>query len=168
MSDCPSQAVRMEARSNVSVRTKQHFAPTAIQGLEVLSLPVARLDAYVRDLVERNPLLDFDYDHGSLSFEELPDEEDGDAAADAETAAEGFDARPPSAIAWDARGFDLARLRDECSQTETLHSHVRMQLTGVRVGEEDRALLDALSRTSTTTGTSPAACMRSAPKRGAR
>lgn len=97
MSDCPSQAVRMEARSNVSVRTKQHFAPTAIQGLEVLSLPVARLDAYVRDLVERNPLLDFDYDHGSLSFEELPDEEDGDAAADAETAAEGFDARPPSA-----------------------------------------------------------------------
>ena len=70
----------MEARSNVSVRTKQHFAPTAIQGLEVLSLPVARLDAYVRDLVERNPLLDFDYDHGSLSFEELPDEEDGDAA----------------------------------------------------------------------------------------
>ena len=144
MSDYPSQAVRMEARSNVSVRTKQHFAPTAIQGLEVLSLPVARLDAYVRDLVERNPLLDFDYDHGSLSFEELPDEEDGDAAADAETAAEGFDARPPSAIAWDARGFDLARLRDECSQTETLHSHVRMQLTGVRVGEEDRALLDAL------------------------
>ena len=94
MSDCPSQAVRMEARSNVSVRTKQHFAPTAIQGLEVLSLPVARLDAYVRDLVERNPLLDFDYDHGSLSFEELPDEEDGDAAADAETAAQGVDARP--------------------------------------------------------------------------
>ena len=79
----------MEARSNVSVRTKQHFAPTAIQGLEVLSLPVARLDAYVRDLVERNPLLDFDYDHGSLSFEELPDEEDGDAAADAETAPRG-------------------------------------------------------------------------------
>lgn len=143
MSDYPSQAVRMEARSNVSVRTKQHFAPTAIQGLEVLSLPVARLDAYVRDLVERNPLLDFDYDHGSLSFEELPDE-DGDASADAETAAEGFDTRPPSAIAWDARGFDLARLRDECSQTETLHSHVRMQLTGARVGEEDRALLDAL------------------------
>ena len=71
MSDYPSQAVRMEARSNVSVRTKQHFAPTAIQGLEVLSLPVACLDAYVRDLVERNPLLDFDYDHGSLSFEEL-------------------------------------------------------------------------------------------------
>ena len=101
MSDYPSQAVRMEARSNVSVRTKQHFAPTAIQGLEVLSLPVARLDAYVRDLVERNPLLDFDYDHGSLSFEELPDE-DGDASADAETAAEGFDTRPPSAIAWDA------------------------------------------------------------------
>jgi len=56
----------------------------------------------------------------------------------------GLDAPPPSAIAWDARGFDLARLRDECSQTETLHSHVRMQLTGVRVGEEDRALLDAL------------------------
>ena len=98
MSEYPSQAVRMEARSNVSVRTKQHFAPTAIQGLEVLSLPVACLDAYVRDLVERNPLLDFDYDHGSLSFEELPDE-DGDASADVETAAEGFDTRPPSAIA---------------------------------------------------------------------
>mgnify|MGYP003273884769 CR=1 FL=1 len=47
----------MEARSNVSVRTKQHFAPTAIQGLEVLSLPVARLDAYVRDLVERLSLI---------------------------------------------------------------------------------------------------------------
>lgn len=143
MSDYPSQAVRMEARSNVSVRAKQHLAPTAIQGLEVLSLPVTRLDAYVRDLVERNPLLDFDYEHASLSFEEIPDEDDDGASADAGEDGEGFYVRPRS-IAWDAQGFDLARLRDECSETETLHSHLRMQLTGACVGERDRAVLDAL------------------------
>lgn len=144
MSEYPSQAVRMEARANASVRTKQHLAPTAIQGLEVLTLPVARLDAYVRDLVERNPLLDFDYDHGSLSFEELPEEEDADTSDVAEPPADSFDARSPAAVAWDAHGFDLARLRDECSQTETLHSHLRMQLASMRVGDEDRRLLEAL------------------------
>lgn len=87
MSECPSQAVRMEARSSVSLRTRQRLAPVAIQGLEVLSLPVARLDAYVRDLVERNPLLELDYDQGALSFEEFPEEDsdvfdDSDAPSD--------------------------------------------------------------------------------------
>lgn len=73
-----SQTVRMEPRAGVAPRTKQRFAPTAIQGLEVLALPVARLDAYVSALVEQNPLLDFDYDRSSLVFEELPEETDED------------------------------------------------------------------------------------------
>lgn len=143
MPEYPSQAVRMEARSEVSLRTKQRLAPAAIQGLEVLSLPVTRLDAYVRDLVERNPLLDFDYDHASLSFEEIPEEDDDRASGGADEDAESACARPAS-IAWDAHGFDLARLRDECSETETLQSHLRMQLTGACASERDRLVLDAL------------------------
>lgn len=143
MPEYPSQAVRMEARSEVSLRTKQRLAPAAIQGLEVLSLPVTRLDAYVRDLVERNPLLDYDYDHASLSFEEIPEEDDDRASGDADDDAESAYARPAS-IAWDAHGFDLARLRDECSETETLQSHLRMQLTGAYASERDRLVLDAL------------------------
>lgn len=144
-----SQTVRVEARPHAALRAKQHFAPTAIQGLEVLSLPVARLDAYVCDLVERNPLLDFDYDHASLLFEELPEEDDDaetpDAAdgGSASSSAEDRFARS-AATNWDERGFDLARLRDECSETETLHSHLRMQLGGAGLSGEDRALLDAL------------------------
>ena len=143
MPEYPSQAVRMEARSEVSLRTKQRLAPAAIQGLEVLSLPITRLDAYVRDLVERNPLLDFDYDHASLSFEEIPEEDDDRASGSADEDAESAYARPAS-IAWDAHGFDLARLRDECSETETLQSHLRMQLTGACASERDRLVLDAL------------------------
>lgn len=143
MSECPSQAVRMEARSSVSLRTRQRLAPVAIQGLEVLSLPVARLDAYVRDLVERNPLLELDYDQGALSFEEFP-EEDSDVFDDSDAPSdEPWACRPPS-VAGDAQGFDLARLRDECSQTETLHSHLRLQLAGMHIDEGDRPLLDAL------------------------
>lgn len=142
MPEHPSQAVRVEARSDVSLRTKQRLAPTAIQGLEVLALPVTRLDAYVRDLAERNPLLDFDYDHASLSFEEIPDEDERASDNDGDDVESAY-ARP-SSIAWDARGFDLARLRDECSETETLQSHLRMQLTGACIGERDRLVLDIL------------------------
>lgn len=148
-----SQTVRMEARPQVGVRTKQHFAPTAIQGLEVLSLPVARLDVYVRDLVERNPLLDYDYDHASLQFEELPNEDD-EAEADVSAVSGGDDsalfdagerfARRTASCAQGERGFDLARLRDDCSETETLHSHLRMQLGDAGLDANDRALLDAL------------------------
>ena len=136
--------MRVEARSTVALRTKQRLAPAAIQGLEVLSLPVARLDAYVRDLVERNPLLDFDYDHSSLSFEEFPEEEEDDPRSDTDTQAGHCVARASAAVAWDERGFELARLRDECSETETLHSHLRMQLAGTYVSEWDRELLDTL------------------------
>ena len=143
MPESSSQTVRMEARSTVSVRTKQRLAPAAIQGLEVLSLPVARLDAYVCEVVERNPLLEFDYERASLSFEELPEEED-DGAEGPAADPDGYVPRTSAAVAWDDRGFDLARLRDECSETETLHSHLRMQLTGTNASDEDRALLDVL------------------------
>ncbi|OUO89767.1 RNA polymerase sigma-54 factor [Gordonibacter sp. An230] len=143
MSERPSQTVGVKARSSVSLRARQHLAPTAIQGLEVLALPVARLDAYVRDLVERNPLLELDYARGDLSFEQFP-EECPEVSDDLDTPTDDFGACAPSAVAWGAQGFDLARLRDECSQTETLHSHLRMQLASARIDEDDRELMDAL------------------------
>lgn len=144
MPESSSQVVRMEARTNAALRTKQRFAPAAIQGLEVLSLPVARLDAYVCDLVERNPLLDFDYDQASLSFEELPEEDDDSAHGETDSGDDGYLPRSSTAVAWGERGFDLARLRDECSETETLHSHLRMQLAGMSIAAKDHALLSAL------------------------
>lgn len=140
-----SQTVRMEPRAGVAPRTKQRFAPTAIQGLEVLALPVARLDAYVSALVEQNPLLDFDYDRSSLVFEELPEETDEDErGSDDRTSGEQPFLPPRSASFGSKEGFDLARLRDEYSETETLHSHVRMQISEADLNEADRRLLDAI------------------------
>lgn len=144
MTNGSAQTVRLEARPNVAPRVRQRFAPTAIQGLEVLALPSARLDAYVASIVEQNPLLEYDYSQAALRFEELPDEnEAGDEG--------GFDAgdtreagwRPPVSLG-EHRAFDLERLRDERSETESLHAHLRLQVPASEFCGRRGRLLDGI------------------------
>lgn len=135
----------MDSRQDVSVRTRQRFAPSAIQGLEVLSLPIASLETYVNAMVEQNPLLDFDYDESYLIFEELPEEDPSrpdDEGGDDELAAEFLRARMTTS--GDRSGFDMNRLRDDRLETETIQSHLRLQLSQLSPDGRRSAFLSAL------------------------
>jgi len=135
-------SLRVESRSRAAVTQHAHLAPAAIQGLEVLSLPVTELAAYVRDLVERNPLLDFDSDGFTVAVEDLL-QEDSDTERD-EWADSDAAFRPPARTRQQEDGFDVGRLRDECSETETLACHLRTQLDGAVGHEVPLALVNAI------------------------
>lgn len=192
MHGAASSGVRLQSASRTAVATKNHLAPSAIHGLEVLSLPVTALDAYISKAVEQNPLLELDYGSSDLSFGELnlrdddqpesdlsydsanwysghgdpernrrsarceansypddlpagnmPSEESEHQKRSALEASSGlgdnredaFEASSINAPRHDraqARGFgmdlDACRLRDDCCQTETLSSFLRMQV----------------------------------------
>lgn len=192
MRGAASSGVRLQSAPRTGVAAKTHLAPSAIHGLEVLSLPVTALDAYVSRAVEQNPLLELDYATSDLSFGELSlhddDQPDSDLNYDSanwysghrdvecnrpavrsegnvfpddvsvenlpsgaseyqrdsvtgvssgsgENRGDPFDAASINAPAHDraqARGFgmdlDESRLRDDCCQTETLASFLRMQV----------------------------------------
>lgn len=149
MYEVMGQTVRAESRAKASAQAKQRISPSAIQGLKVLSLPIAQLDAYVADLVEQNPLLDFDYGNSSLQFKELSI--DSDPAADDEAAREADSVAAAGGFLpirrfdrTTSEGFDLARLSDSCQQTETLQSHLRLQLAQQCLCTRDRDLADAV------------------------
>lgn len=140
-----SQSVTLDSRQDVSVRTRQRFAPSAIQGLEVLSLPIASLEAYVNAMVEQNPLLDFDYSESYLTFEEIPEEDlshPEDTVPDDGLAAETPRARMTSSE--NRSAFDMDRLRDERVETETLQSHLRLQLSQLSCDGQRGPFLSAL------------------------
>lgn len=140
-----SQSITLDSRQDVSVRTRQRFAPSAIQGLEVLSLPIASLETYVNAMVEQNPLLDFDYSESYLTFEELP-EEDGSRLED-NAGGEGLPAEFSHArvlSSGDRPAFDMDRLRDERVETETLQSHLRLQLSRLSSERKGASFLSAL------------------------
>lgn len=144
MANGSAQTVRIEARPNVAPRVRQRFAPAAIQGLEVLALPSARLDTYVASLVEQNPLLEYDYSQAALRFEEFPDEnetsdEDGSDASEVQVAGQ----RLPASLG-EHRAFDLERLRDERSETESLHAHLRLQVPAAEFCGSRGKLLDSI------------------------
>lgn len=137
-----SASARVEVQPRAGVRTRPHLAPGAIQGLEVLALPITELNAYVQQLVERNPLLDVEGDEFSVALDELLVE---DAPADEgrewwEGASDGRVRR----IGVETAPIDVGRLRDDCSVTEGLHSHLRMQLEGVGRTQVPQPLLEAL------------------------
>ena len=135
-------SLRVESRSRAAVTQRAHLAPAAIQGLEVLSLPVTELAAYVRDLVERNPLLDFDSDGFTVAVEDLL-QEDSDTERD-EWADSDAAFRPPARTRQQEDGFDVGRLRDEFSETETLACHLRTQLDGAVGHEVPLVLVNAI------------------------
>lgn len=143
MEEAPRSSLRVESRSRVAATQRAHMSPAAIQGLEVLSLPVTALAAYVQDLVERNPLLDFDSDGFTVGFEDLL-QEGHSRERDEWTDASAGDFRSSARMCRQEGGFDWGRLRDECSQTETLAVYLRTQLDGIAATGIDAALVDAV------------------------
>ena len=153
MSDCPEpKPYAWRARSNVSVRTKQHFAPHGHPGPRG-AVAAGRAPGRVRATWwSLNPLLDFDYDHGSLV--RAARQEDGDLRPMPETAAEGSMRAP-------AVGDRLG-----CPRGSTCSPSARRVLSngkrctamcaysdGVRSAKRTALCSAPLSRTSTTTGT---------------
>ena len=82
MQGAASSGVRLQPAPRTGVAAKTHLAPSAIHGLEVLSLPVTALDAYVSRAVEQNPLLELDYATSDLSFGELSLHDDDQSESD--------------------------------------------------------------------------------------
>ncbi len=119
------QTMRFEPKSDVSTSLKQHLAPSSIQSLEVLELPVDSLDEYLNAMVEQNPFLALDYcdksfEEAAASCEQLSDEvEDGYFG---ET--QRLETRTPKSR---DSGFDFARAVDERVEYETLSMHLRLQ-----------------------------------------
>lgn len=139
-------SVKIDHRQSVGTQVRQHISPSAIHGLEVLSLPVARLGAYLSEAVECNPLLDYDYDRAALTFEELPQEQDTAETEDMEEAAGFISAAggflpPRSAATSTSEGFDWSRFKASGSDVDTLQSSIRMQLGTVPLSDDDKALL---------------------------
>ena len=133
------QSVRIESKARTAARPHLGISPQALQGLKILSLPVARLDTYVAGLVEQNPLLDFDYDRSFLQFEPFPDPGKTDSSS-------GFDAVP----SWRRSSMgkkgevDFSRIADACQETETLQSFVRTQVSLPRLSSKEAILLDSI------------------------
>lgn len=92
----------------------------------MLSMPIASLETYVHSMIDINPLLEADYTESYLEFEELP-EDDADKSPQPEEASERTYERYD--MSFDGRkAFDFDRLNNDCSETETLQSHLRVQL----------------------------------------
>lgn len=132
-----SQTISLGSRPNVGVGARQRFAPSAIQGLEVLSLPIVALAEYANNMVEENPLLEFDYNESFLQFEELPQEASENSSEKEADNAESFNQPDTydfvmSSMRTERTSFDLNRLQDDCLETETLKSHLRLQLSSFK------------------------------------
>lgn len=138
-----SATARVDVQPRAGVRARPHLAPGAIQGLEVLALPVTELSTYLQQLVERNPLLDVEEDERSVALDELLDDEAAEAEGPEwwETPEEAWIRRRTTI---EASPFDMGRLRDDCSVTEGLHSHLRTQLEGVGRTQVPRPLVEAI------------------------
>lgn len=140
-----AQSIRLDTRTNLGVHTKHHFAPTAIQGLEVLALPIASLTEYLSGMLEENPLLDYDFSKDLIQFDELP-LEDAPHLSDNE---DFVSLRDEGSFALVSRGdergtFDLQRLQDDCLETETLRFHLRIQMTRSNFSPAQRAFIDEI------------------------
>lgn len=151
-------SLRIESRSRTATTQRAHLAPAAIQGLEVLALPITELSAYVQALVERNPLLDFDSDGFTVALDDVLQD---DSERDEWVSSDG-DFRPRLRMRQQEGGFDMGRVRDECSQTETLACHLRTQLDGAAASDVPRplihAIIDCLNDDGYFDGSLPALC----------
>lgn len=137
--------------SSVAAKTKTHLAPKALQGLEVLALPVASLPEYIEQAAESNPLIEIDFSDGLFSYSELPESDECDVAP-ASGDCSSFDRFPESTppLSRCERSltpsfeWDFSRIQDECRQTETLQEYLHVQTVGMRLPDGERRLMDAL------------------------
>lgn len=140
-----AQTISLDPKQSAGLRARQRFAPSAIQGLEVLSLPIAALAEYATTMVEQNPLLDLDYDESFLTFEELPLEYESplQEKEEDEERSEPFDFVLPSCSS-ERNAFDMNRLHDDCVETETLKSYLRLQIADDLYDEKQKSIVQEI------------------------
>lgn len=103
-----SLGLDIDVAARGALKTKMHLAPTLLQSLEVLTLPVSDLVDYANKAAEANPLLEINYDSELFTFQPLPSEEAYQGALDAalDEHADGSDAVPDRSGAAGARQGD--------------------------------------------------------------
>ena len=154
-------ATAARSSSSVATKTRACLTPTALQGLEVLALPVASLPEYIEQAAESNPLIEIDFSDGLFSYGELP-ENDGCGLARSSQDASAFgnaaEITPPPLSRHCERGsassveWDFSRIQDECAETETLQEYLHVQTAGMRLSEDERRLMDVLIENVTEDG----------------
>lgn len=135
------QSFATAQRMGVSAKTKQHLAPTAIRGLEVLSLPVVSLNEYIQKAVERNPLLDLDYDESAVAFDDIPDWEEPESPLVEDDSFALAAERRRIDYSTGHEPFDFDRVRDDLSETDSLQSYLRTQLPLLCLESDDQVHL---------------------------
>ncbi len=140
-----AQTVRLDPQIGVSARAKSNLAPTAIQSLEVLSLPVTSLTTYINSMVEQNPLLELDFEKEMLEFEQLPTastEEDGVGQND-EFNEECHDRFALQSLG-ETRPFDLDCLQEGRVDVDTLQSYLHIQAAQFTYSKAQESVLDSI------------------------
>lgn len=116
--------VRVDMRTSTQTRTQ--ISPVAMQGLEVLSLPVTSLQDYLSKAAEANPLLELEYVQEGVSFDELAVWKPQTPQKATEEGQGRTFGRPAMLAGY--KEVDFSRLTDACSETESLQMHLLLQL----------------------------------------
>ncbi len=141
--------MQQSSRTATKTKTKVTLAPMALQGLEILSLPVSALPDYISKAAESNPLLEVNYDDDLLAFSEMPNE---NAYEDMLASAEQNDDQPEPLIR--PRGdaplpglagdWDFSRIQDDCMETETLREYLQFQASCLDLSAAMLKLVDTV------------------------
>lgn len=142
--------VQSASRTSTKVKTKASLAPMALQGLEILSLPVGSLSDYIAKAAESNPLLEINYENDLLAFAEMPNEDTyEDAAVDAGRLfdcekSQAFFNRMGTRLPGLAGDWDFSRFQDECLETETLQEWLHFQASCLSLSPKQVALVESV------------------------
>ena len=147
--------MRSESRAATATKAKTRLAPVAMQGLEVLALPVTMLPDRIIAMAESNPLLEINYDDPLFRYDELPSEQAYESALAAydERRAAPLPRRIAGPVSTaSAHEWDFSRIQDDCLETETLQAYLHFQATDAHLGPTDAAAMDALIENVTDDG----------------
>ncbi|MFD0702139.1 RNA polymerase sigma-54 factor [Slackia equolifaciens] len=145
-----SLEMQASSRATVKAKTKTTLAPMALQGLEILSLPVSSLPDYISKAAEANPLLEVNYDDNLLAFAEMPSEdsyedmleqtERADNQELSELRRKHAEGRLPGLVG----DWDFSRIQDDCIETETLREYLHLQASCLGLPHDAAALVEAI------------------------
>ena len=143
---------RVDTGTRTTLKTKTRLAPSVIQGLKVLSLPVDALAAYAFQSAEENPFLEINYSCELFEFDLLPSERVVEDALRMRQRGQAGD--PMYASSRYQRGgggamasrfeWDFSRIGDDYIATDSLQSYLRVQASALHLDKRDSNLLEAL------------------------
>ena len=133
-----SLEMQASSRATVKAKTKTTLAPMALQGLEILSLPVSSLPDYISKAAEANPLLEVNYDD---SYEDMLEQtERADNQELSELRRKHAEGRLPGLVG----DWDFSRIQDDCIETETLREYLHLQASCLGLPHDAAALVEAI------------------------